>query len=92
MLGSLNRKKVNRVNKIRPTYECVDPTCFQTAQNVPDCTFSMLYKQMQSILPMSEFDSKKETNHEFLIRLHAHSNKVSKKVEAVEYRNQVTVS
>lgn len=52
----------------------------------------MLYKQMQSILPMSEFDSKKETNHEFLIRLHAYSNKVSKKVEAVEYRNQVTVS
>lgn len=50
----------------------------------------MLYKQMQSILPMSEFDSKKETNHEFLIRLHAYSNKVSKKVEAVEYRNQVT--
>lgn len=41
---------------------------------------------------MSEFDSKKETNHEFLIRLHAYSNKVSKKVEAVEYRNQVTVS
>lgn len=92
MLGSLNRKKVNRVNRIRPTYECVDPTCFQTAQNVPDCKALKMCKQMQSISPMSEFDSKKETNHEFLIRLHAYSNKVSKKVEAVEYRNQVTVS
>lgn len=50
----------------------------------------MLYKQMQSILPMSEFDCKKETNHEFLIRLHAY--KVGKKVEAVEHRNQVTIS
>lgn len=39
---------------------------------------------------MSEFDCKKETNHEFLIHLHAY--KVGKKVEAVEHRNQVTIS